>query len=436
MKESIRLIQYSLQCIVCATLFFGQQVWAENDNISFAGFASFVYAKTITDDKKKGAFSGMSNDGEYRDFNKLGFRMEADLKDNLTFTAQVIAEGSSDYDPTFDWIFATYHITPSVSVSVGKYRVPVFMYSDYLDTSYAYQWIAPPITVYNAAQTPFKSMEGVKISYLAELGGAWTSELLLWGGKADDVFKENGVDDRLLLEDALGIAWTVEREWLSLRAFYFEAETSLDVTTNPVLDDLIYGSYGGEYVAGATGTPVGTLPSITDVEAGLSLALGKKVNLHDDFLWQKDPGQFYGIGAGLEFEYFFMKSEITRIEVDTSIVTPVMDSWYVMAGVRLPGSVTLSLTYGEDKDRATKDVYEQFDQYVALDPSLAAYQDAIKQFTETVQKYDIKTTTLTTRWDFHRSASLKFEYLIHDWEYSKNNTETPHAVRVGLDLVF
>jgi hypothetical protein len=435
MKATRCLFRNFWQGACCAGLVLAPWAQAGTAEIDFAGFASFVYAKTVTDDDKKGEFSKITNDGEYRDFNKLGLRMTADLKDNLTFTAQMVAEGSNDYNPEFDWIFATYQITPGLALSAGKYRVPVFAYSDYLDTSYAYQWILPPISIYNPYQTPFKSMEGVKITYIADLGRAWTSELLVWGGKADDEFSETGVDSRLLLDDAYGIAWTVEREWLSLRAFYLGADTSVDVTTNATLNDLIYGS--GAVFGGTSATPGDPANlSITNMELMLSTAFGVPVNLRDDLLWEKDASRFYGGGAALDFEKWFVRSEFTRIEVENNIVVPQMDSFYVMAGVRLPASVTVSLTYGEDKDRTNREVYEQMDRYVALNPALATYQGGLKTFADFLQNYDIKATTLSTRWDFSRSASLKFEYLVHEWSIDHAKSQSPQAVRVGLDLVF
>ncbi|NRB42266.1 MAG: hypothetical protein HRU20_27990, partial [Pseudomonadales bacterium] len=144
---------------------------AETD-INFSGFASFVSAKAISDESE-GALHGIDRDIEYRDFNKLGLRMDADLRDNLTFTAQFKVHGANDYQPEVDWLFATYSFLPNLSLSVGKVRVPLYMYSDYLDVGYAYQWISPPYSVYGLPS--FTSMEGAKLSWTADLGGDWSS---------------------------------------------------------------------------------------------------------------------------------------------------------------------------------------------------------------------------------------------------------------------
>jgi hypothetical protein len=433
--------------------------FAKDADINFAGFASLVYAKTITDDTKEGTFYGMSNDGEYRDFNKLGFRMDVDMKDNLTFTAQVLAQGAENYDPTFDWIFATYQIHPEVAISAGRIRVPVFMYSDYIDTSYAYQWIEPPIAVYNLAQTPFRSIEGIKLAYTTNMGD-WTSELLLWGGKGEDDFTESGVDADLILEDSLGAAWTVGYDWLSLRGFYFMADSSLDITTNTNVNALMGG--------------------LDSLETAISIGSGgaKNPDFDDALLWENDPGEFYGLGISMDFESFFIISEVTRIDVkgkESNLVAPTLDSYYITGGVRLPAQWTLSLTFSGDKDHVDEKTFEQFDAFqtdinnltvtlpfvdsqlallpqtpevlaqragvqalIAATPQLQALPGAVKATVYSQQDFKSKETTLSARWDFHRSAALKLEYIMDEREgqFLSGQTLKPQALRVGLDLVF
>lgn len=434
--------------------------FASDVDINFAGFASLVYAKTITDDTKEGTMYGISNDGEYRDFNKLGFRMDADMKDNLTFTAQVLAAGAENYDPTFDWIFATYQIHPEVAISAGRIRVPVFMYSDFLDTSFAYQWIEPPKAVYNLAQTPFKSIEGLKIAYNTNIAD-WTSELLVWGGKGEDHFEESGVNADLILENSFGAAWTVGYEWLSLRGFYFEADSSLDITTNASVNALMGG--------------------LDNLQTAISIGSGgaKNPNFSDAILWEKDPGQFYGLGFSLDFDSFFIISEVTRIDVkgkNSNLVAPSLDSYYITGGVRLPEQWTLSLTYAEDKDKVDEKTFEQFNAYqadinnltvtlpfvlsqlllipvptpeqqaqiagvqalIAATPQLQALPGMVKATAFTQQDFASTETTLSARWDFHRSASLKLEYIMDERSgvFLGGKTLKPQALRVGLDLVF
>lgn len=432
---------------------------AEGD-ISFAGFATLAYGKTLTDDKKEGTLPGFSDEGEYRDFNKLGFRMDADLKDNLTFTAQILVQGTENYDPSFDWIFATYQLHPEWAISVGRIRVPIYMYSDYLDTSYAFQWIEPPKSVYNFSQTPFNSIEGIKLAYNTSMGD-WTSEWLLWFGKGEDKFTETGTELDLTLEDAAGTAWTVGYDWLSMRAFYFEANSSINLDDEPTLAPLLSG--------------------LDALQTALSISTGKQYNFLEPVEWQRDSGRFFGLGTAMDFEKFFISAEATRIDIsgdDSNFVAPLMDSYYITAGVRLPGQVTLSLTYGVDKDYPEENVYKLFQlpgvqaeisalstalpfidsqlallpqtpevvaqrtgiqQLIAATPDLQALAAGMRANVEAQQDFRSQNTTLSLRWDFHRSASAKFEYLYENREGDNakaRGLDQPQAVRVGLDLVF
>ena len=79
-----------------------------------AGFASFAYARALDDDPKGGQkginFGSITEEGEYRDFNRLGLRLDMDLGDNLSFATQAVMRGSEDYEPDFDWIYLSYQI--------------------------------------------------------------------------------------------------------------------------------------------------------------------------------------------------------------------------------------------------------------------------------------------------------------------------------------
>ncbi len=411
-------------------------VFADDVDITFAGFASLVYAKTISDDKKEGPIYGISDEGEYRDFNKLGFRVKADMQDNLSLTAQVIANGSDNYDPTFDWLFATYKIHPEIALSVGRFREPLFIYSDFLDASYAYQWLEPPQVVYENSAF-FKSIEGLKLAYTTTMG-EWASELLVWGGnsKAPYEFRDSGLSGDIVAEEQIGLAWTVEREWLLLRGFYFTAETSTDVTTlPPVLQDIVVGSGG----------PFGI--SIAGVENAVLGATGKKPDFLAAFLQEKDELNYSGLSAAFEFEQFFILSEFTRVLHPSSssslLAAKKTDSYYITGGVRLPAEWTLSLTVGESKAIVDRDAWEQFIPYFgvaggALDPLLIPYASAMKGLIETMQNKTAQSTVLSARWDFHPSAALKLEYLQDDRKdaLTAQKQVRPEAFRIGLNFEF
>lgn len=425
--------------------------------IEFSGFASIVYAKAVSDNKERpldgyiaedGSIAGgISTNGNSRDFNRLGLRMDAELDDALSFTAQFVTKGANDYEPEMDWLFATYNIQPNLSVSVGKIRTPLFMFSDYLDVGYAYQWIAPPFSVYGAPT--INSTEGVKLSWMAEMGEAWLSELQVWGGQSDETLEELGGID-YTMENQFGLAWLVEHEWLILRAVYVQGQGTIETTSLSGLDQNIAG--------------INNLINSTAANPALAPFGLNAVDLtpvRDDVTFDNDKNAFYGVGAFFDFDDYFMGAEASRVKSDNSVPLGNLDSYYVITGVRLPADVTLSLTYSVDKDRHKKEIAEQYhdltadfsaglsaaidsgvlpvesvEELQALQQGIIDVETAISSNVYAQQEKDRKTYILGARWDFHSSAALKTEYMYQKNTIGYNKELNPRAIRLGVDLVF
>lgn len=405
----------------------------------FDGFASFVYAKAL--DSDEGSVGGIGQEGEYRDLNRLGFRMYSDFGDGLAFTAQLTANGSDDYDPEIDQLFIDIDLLANVQLTIGKFRPPIFLYSDVLDVGYAYPWITPPDVVYDPDLNPFKSLEGFKLKYLAEMGPYWTSELVLFLGDSRDPFvvSDVGLDSELVVDDGYGLSWSVSHKWLTLRALYFVADTSTDITTNEDVSELIFGADLDNPADGA----------VEAIELLVGNTLGQTVNFRDNFLWEQDPSKYLGLGMMLDFERYFVISEATRIDVDTNVAAPRQDSYYATIGRRFPGDWSLFLTYGVDNNTATEEVWTQFDPYIgadgllggALDNILIVARDTTRETVKNLQDFDIKYLNYGVRWNVYPSTSLKFELLTREYRNFESDQGSkverePSAIRIALDLVF
>lgn len=408
----------------------------KDEKFRLAGFATFAYAKLL--DSSEGAIGNLDSTGEgdYRDFNKLGLRLDVDLDDKLSFATQILASGNgertntADYTPNFDWIYATYRVMPNLSVSVGRTTVPLFMYSDYLDTSYAYQWLVAPSSVYSSSGN-IKSSEGIRVNWIADMGGAWSSDLTVWTGHTDEYIEDLSTD--FTLENNVGIAWEVEHEWLTLRWVYSQGNSS--ASDSPELNTIGESINTGLESLTVIGAPVGA--DVTTLDA------------YQDVLWEDDKASFSGLGLALDFEHVFFVSELTRIKLhDSTAVADTLDSWYAMIGTRVPGNVSLSLTFSGDKNNTNgDDIAENLagDMIAAfgdgtggiLDQSLAAIAQGTGDAINDIQFQKRKNITFSTRWDFHHSASLKFEYLrAIEQNNPGGDKRKPSAFMVGMDMVF
>ena len=440
--------------------------YAEETDLSISGFATFGYTQAIDEDAKPNGsggeyvgLEGVTEKGEYRDLNKFGLRLNADLHNDLLFGAQMTVNGEDDYDPQFDWLYVQYNFTPNVSLKLGRVTAPLFMYSDFLDATYAYQWLEAPNAVY-ATGTTVKTNEGFMLDWKANMGNGWTSLVTVFGGQIDEFVTTLNTD--VQIDNGLGVAWDVEYEWLRLRAVHYEGKSSVNVVGAEVASTIdgainqVNQRIREQLAVLKVITPMPESdPTILFLEGTLAANSMSYATLdsYSDVAWEDSDASYTGFGFGLDFESVFFNAEATRVDIEDTIAVGLLDSWYAMIGTRLPGNVSLAFTYSEDKDEGTEYDYAELTADLGaygsiVDPTLAAgYQQAIQQVVaglsqnfESSRYQDSATYTLSARWDFHSSASLKAEYSVQDqYELDFNLNEIhrkPSAYRVGIDLVF
>lgn len=449
-KSRRRRVWLLVSLLLCPSLALASDV-----DINFSGFASLAYAKTIGGGD--GPYNNITDEGEYRDLNTLGLRMDADLYEGVSFAAQMVAYGTENYQPEFDWIFASIDLTPELRLDVGKSRVPMYMYSDFIDVGYAYQWIKPPSTVYVAGRSFFQSVEGLKLNYVTAIAD-WESELLVYGGKTEEHFTSlDGTEQvDLIIENLAGAAWTVERDWLTLRAVYTEGDITLGGYSS--FDRLLSAIHG-------LGASINFVEPYVDQSID-PISIG---DFEDMVALRKDTLRFAGVGVGLDFDRVFGVMEMTQSLFDHNIASNNSVGGYLTAGVRLPHQFTLSASYGSRKQNPNTKILETYavliSNYVSqvdlttssLDPNVNAavgminelldgdgisdMEDIIGNAIRVTQDKNIHEYSLQLRWDFHRMAAFKFEYMLqHTHQYSSSTYRPekvePQAYRIGVDVVF
>ncbi len=395
---------------------------ASEIDMKVSGFASF-YGSTALSDKEEGeSQEGISEETDLRSWNKFGLRLDVDLQENLKFGAQVLAKGqetgepgTSAYDPEFDWIYASYQFTDGLSLSAGRMRLPLFMYSEYIDVGYAYQWVTAPSTVYG--NPSFNAYEGLQLLWSTDMGNEWYSDVQIWAGNSEEY--EETLEDIILLDNLAGISWQVEHEWLSLRAVYMLAKVTASVE---LLDPIVQ----------RINSNIGALVSGYDF---------KTTDVYgDDWVMDAEDGHFFGFGAMLDFDTFFFDAEVTHIDVDDQALLGELNSYYASAGLRLPGMVTLSLTYGVDEDNYNEDAYDAFYDYLISFAGSSADTEALATGVDSglqiAQVYEVASYNFTARWDFHPKAAMKLEYMQQELQISDQDPTKPETLRLGLDLIF
>ncbi len=331
--------------------------------VSFSGFANVV-AGVATDDETE--YKGYDKDISLNNGSLFALQAYSDLTDGLSATVQVRAKGSDDWDPEFSWAFLTYEVTPSWRIQAGRQRLPSYLYSDYLDVSYAYHWIAPPSDVYSAA---FDSMNGVSSIHDLAWGDAMVNLRFYYGQESFDSSAGGRVD----IDDILFTVLNVSYDNWTFRTSYSKAQVTGDIGLGGIAD-----------------------------------------------AWAATPFPQYGEGfrfedndyTGLEFgviydnlDWLFV-AEYVPSEFDKSIVGK-GGSWMASVGKRLDGGkYMVHFTAGKSKVDANLSVAGAPTGVSSdLDMLIATSQAIIDGSEEDEMFY-----TAGARWDFHSSAALKAEY--------------------------
>lgn len=431
---------YAYALTVLSAMHLAQAAHAiEPKNVNFAGFASFGYAKAIDDAPKTNPYTqqevsglqGMTEEGEYRDYNKFGFRLDVDLDDKLSFAAQMFVDGTTDYDPQFDWIYLNYAITPSINISVGRMVLPLYMYSDYFDVGYAYQWIRPPDAVYGGGNN-VKTGDGIRVTWRSDMGSEWSSLLTVWSTPSEQEILSMGVPIELSTNNSLGLSWEIERRWLTVKMLY----SSTYLTSNMPIG-LNYLISGQLQKAGVTNP--GYNPAVPSTSFDQRFA--------DQLEWKDDNAKFTSLGVNLDFEHFFSTAEFTNAKFTDNADNYAgnhLRSWYVMVGTRLPSNWSIAFTYSEDNDDINASMAEELanafiDTWGSRGTNEAnsdAELRAVTDFLKESQQRDTENYTLSSRWDFHPQAAFKMEYLYSKLLQGNTPERTPSAFRVAIDLVF
>ena len=82
------------------------------------------------------------------------------LGDDWAVTTQFVARGSNAWDLEAEWAYISFDASDERRLLFGRQRAPFYMYSDFLDVSYAYHWIKPPSGVYSL---PFDVFDGINL---------------------------------------------------------------------------------------------------------------------------------------------------------------------------------------------------------------------------------------------------------------------------------
>jgi len=115
----------------------------------------------------------------------LGVQIKKEFSPTLSATAQLLMRANNPYAgsrPTVDWAYVTWQPAADSAWTFkgGRFRIPLYYYSDYLYIGYAYPWVRPAPDVYG---WPIFTYDGANATYNTQLGASdWALAATAWTG--------------------------------------------------------------------------------------------------------------------------------------------------------------------------------------------------------------------------------------------------------------
>ena len=371
-----------LALLACAPI---SSAYAE---ISFNGFANIVAGKASSGDTQW----GYDDDVDFKQDSLFALQASTDLGENLSATVQLISRGENDWDTEFEWAYLAYDLNDETRILIGRQRAPMYMFSDYLDVSYAYPWITPPEGVYDLELSTY---DGISANYAFTVGEFDANAQLVFGSETNEI-EILGQEVESEFDKIHGGSLTLNRDWLTLRAAYLLMDLTLPA---PGVDQLI---------AAWQNVP------------GLEF-------IGDEATIIEEEAKFAEVGFQIDYNNWLVVGEYTHIEYD-QMPLDVEKSMFVTAGYRFD-NVLVHLTYGQDENEVNPNID-------ALPFGVSPELDGLSAVTAQTFRFreqDSSYYTVGARWDFHDSAALKIEYSRLDNDLVDQDT---NLVRTALVTVF
>ena len=208
----------------------------------------------------------------------IGVQIKKEFSSTFSATAQLIARANNPNQgsrPTVDWAYLTWQPSEDSAwtFQAGRFRIPLYYYSDYLYVGYAYPWVRPAPDVYG---WPIFAYNGANVSYRTQLGQSdWAMTATAWTGSYSQ--SNNAYYTRMYYgtptDDAwkkiLGASLTVNNGIFDVRAMMMRHEETVS-QNDPV---------------------AGTV-----------------------YLLKDQPTRIYGLSANMDYKNWLVKTEVDRFE--------------------------------------------------------------------------------------------------------------------------
>jgi predicted porin len=173
---------------------------------------------------------GYTSEPDFALGSKLGLQGTFALTEQTKIVGQLVSRGIDDWSPEMEWAFLSHDFDNGFIARIGRLRVPLYMYSDYLEVGYAQPWANPPADVYTVV--PVSSYNGIDVIYDTDLGDASLSLQASYGHDVDDA-EDNPFGVDVEFNNTLGMSATLSYSDWVFRGTYYQSELKSDTLQVP-----------------------------------------------------------------------------------------------------------------------------------------------------------------------------------------------------------
>jgi hypothetical protein len=200
-----------------------------------------------------------------------GIQIGAQLSQKLSFTTQIVGAYNQKFNAQATWAFVKYDLNPNVSFTAGRFRQPMYLYSDTYQVGSTYPWVNPPVEVYS--MIPWYNLNGAMVTLSHPFDGEWTAASKSYYGMAKSKVNFPLGISNLTAKNVIGEQLSVTNNILTLQASYMHADYS-----------------------------IGTIPQL--------IPYGP-----DNDTVPTTPASFLGLGGKLDYKHFLVISEVGERKV-------------------------------------------------------------------------------------------------------------------------
>ncbi len=247
MNRKLKIILLGVACAVATSTAYA--------DVAFHGYGQTVVGTTLSNklsgsaiNTENGSYAVFPNvdytaDPSFQPESNFALQVSAPLSDSISAGAQILAKGTDDFKPTFQWAYIKFQFNDTFAFKAGRLQLPLYLFSDFFFVGEAYPWVVPPQAVYITQLTHY---DGINVSAQTSAGDWYFFSQFYYGAastSSTSPSKTVGQTETVTSnsQNTTGIALDAGyRDWLTMHAAYQLSKFSLCCSSNigPLVTDL------------------------------------------------------------------------------------------------------------------------------------------------------------------------------------------------------